>query len=328
MRKLASRPSRPVLTLSGHELERYCSTAAELILAGRLSRAFPDPERCAAYISSLAPSVRGGHRPEVEIDLSSGLPTLKELVVIEADAKLAEDHLKLVESRHASRPLGPPALAKAAYYRALLGRPLGPLWGLEVRLRRVDSEARLAAFEVVFDRYDPAETVFIRYTILLEQKDALWGKFIDRHGDYSRQTDAFREKMERFTQDDSELAFLLFGQVEGLRVEEVTRGRIGPLWSPWARGPAPFAGDAASFVLHLPLDRSSQALDADRNDDPFSTLYRRFLSQDSRALVEEQAKRLGYRVHKDRKFSVSRGAAGALSALLAKAGTRNIVYEA
>lgn len=328
MRKLASRPSRPVRTLSGPELERYCATAAQLILAGRLSRAFPDPERCAAYLAALAPSARGEHRPEVEIDLSSGMPSLKELVVVEADAKLAEAHLKLVESRHPSRPLGPSALAKAAYYRSLLGRPLGPLWGLEVRLRRVDSEARRAAFEVVFDRYDPAETVFIRYTILLEQQDALWGKFIDRHGDYSRQTDAFREKMERFTQDDSELAFLLLGQVEGLRVEEVTRGRIGPLWSPWAQGPEQFRGGPDSFVLHLPLDRSSLALDADRNDDPFSTLYRRFLSEDSRLLVEEQAKRLGYRVHKDRKFSVSRGSAAALGELLAKAGTRNIVYEA
>jgi hypothetical protein len=328
LNRLASRPKRPVRELSGAELEQYCRTAAALIRAGRLSRSFPDPERCAAYLLALAPSTRGEHAPMASLDLASGLPSLKDLVAVEADAKLAAGHLAELD-RRPGRPLEPAARAKADYYRRLDGRALGPLWSLNVTLRRVDGERGCAAFEVVFDRYDPAETVFARYTVMLEQQDALWGSLIDRRGDYSEQTSAFRDKIERFTQDDSELAFLLLGQVEGLRVEEVVRGRVGPLWSPWAPPPPEFAGAAPGYVLHLPLDRASQALGSDRNDDPFSTLYRRFLSEESRLLVEEQAAKLGYRVHKDRKFVATAGpAAEALRARLAHAGTRNIVYEA
>lgn len=330
MKKLASRPSRPVQVLAGDELEAYCAAASSLVLAGRLSRAYPDPERCAAYFRALAPSFRGAHEPEARLDLTSGMPTLKEFVSVHADAALAEGHLKDLAGRPKDRVLGDAARAKADYYARLSRSPAGPLTGLHVSLRRIDSERRCAAFEVVFDRYDPAETVFCRYTILLEQEDAMLDSgFLSRRGDYSRQTDAFREKMERFTQDDSELAFLLLGQVRGLRVEEVTRGRVGPFWSPAAPPPpgCRVEGEAPGYVLHFPLDRASLSLGADRNDDPFSTIYRDYLSDESRPLIEEQAKLLGYRVHKDRKFAATGGAAAALRRRLDLAGTRNIIYE-
>lgn len=326
MKRLASRPERPVRALAGAELQEYCATAAALIQAGRLSRAYPDPERCAAFLTALAPSTRGP-QARLSLDLQSGLPSLKDLVDVQADAKVAAGHLREVESRPSHRPLTAAGQARVEYYRRL--KPLGSLWTLEAKLRRIDQRRGCAAFEVVYDRYDPAETVFVRHTILLEQEDTFWGSaFLERRGDFSAQTDAFREKMERFTQDDSELAFLLLGQVPGLRVEEVVRGRIGPLWSPWAPPPPEFSGaPEPAYILHLPLDRSSLTLDCDRGDDPFASFYRRFLSEESRALVEEQARRLGYRVHKDRKFAVSRGAAAVVDARLREAGTRNLIYE-
>ena len=330
MKKPEIRASSPVKVLAGAELEAYCAAASSLILAGRLSRSYPDPERCAAYFRALAPSTRGDYEPAAAVDLASGMPTLKELVSIQADAELAEGHLKELAQRPADRPLAAPAQAKAAYYAKLVGSAVGPLWSLDVRLRRIDADRRCAAFEVVFDRYDTAETVFARYTILLEQEDAMLDSgFLSRRGDYSRQTNAFREKMEKYTQDDSELAFLLLGQVPGLRVEEVTRARVGPLWSPCAPPPdeCRAEGPSPGYVLHFPLDRASLSLPADRNDDPFSTIYRDYLSAESRPLVEEQAKLLGYRVHKDRKFAATAGAAAALRRRLDAAGMRNIIYE-
>lgn len=329
MRRPASPPRPAVRSLAGPELELYCSTAAALIEGGRLSRSYPDPVRCGAFLRALAPSARGAHAAPVEVDLRSGLPSLKEIVGVQADAKLADAFLREAAARPANRPLTPAAQAKAAYYAKLRELPLGgAVWTLEAKLRRVDEKAGTAAFEVVYDRYDPAEHVFVRHTILLEQRDELWGEsFLHRRGDYSAQTDAFREKMERYTQDDSELAFLLLGRVPGLRVEEVVRGRVGPLWSPWAPAPEEFRGSDPAFILHLPLDRASLTLAGDRSDDPFSTIYRRFLSEDSRALVEEEAHRLGYRVHKDRKFVATKGAGALVEERLARAGTRNIVYE-
>jgi len=86
-------------------------------------------------------------------------------------------------------------------------------------------------------------------------------------------------------------------------------------------------GAAPGFVLHFPLDRASLSLPADRNDDPFSTIYREYLSEESRPLIEERAVALGYRVHKDRKFAATRAAAAALRRRLELAGKRNIIYE-
>ena len=324
--------SHPLRRLGGQDLEAYCAAASRLVLAGRLNHWYPDPFGWADYLRALAPAFRQGVYDGVQLDLTTGLPTMKDFVTARADASIAEDFIAQQESRMAAgRPSTPRVAAKLDYYRRLHAMRLPPLTRLEVRLRRVYKQRSAASFEVVFDKIDPAEMVFVRYTLLLEQADQSYGSgFLERSGDYSRQTAAFREKMEKFTQDDSEIAFLLLGKVPGVRLEEVTRGRIGPLWSPWAPGPdgwgAPAAG--AEFVLHLPLDRASVDLDADRDNDPFEDIYRDFLSPYTRPLVDEEALKLGYRVHKDRKFVSTPGALEPLTSKLREARTQNIIYTA
>lgn len=315
--------------LRGADLEGYAQTAARLVLAGRLSRYYPDPYGAAEYLRALAPSARGGVSDQAVLELSTGLPGLKDLVMIQADRALSADFIKQAEGREASgESVNQRLKDKLAYYRRLAGVDLPPLTRLDLKLRRVDPERDAASFEVVFDRYDAAEPGFVRYTLLLEQVDRGWGRaFLKRSGDYPRQTAEFRARIEGVAQDDSELAFLLMGQVAGVRVEEVTRGRIGPLWSPWAPAPAGWLPPGA-FALHLPLDQASVNLAADRDNDPFATIYRRFLSTESRSLVEAAAAGLGYRVQKDRKFVCSAGAAAALRKRLGLSGTQGLVYEA
>lgn len=327
-------PIRPRRRLTGPELDRYAETAARLILAGRLNKWYPDPYSCANYMRSLGATMRAGVYDGVWLDLSSGTPTLQEVAIVKADRDVAAEFLDAQSARQAAgRPVTPKVSAKAEYYRRLMGLALNPLTALEVKLRRVDTEKQFAAFEVIFDRYDAAENVFTRYTLLIEQKDlGLGNSLIERSGDYSRQTEVFRHAMERYASDESELAFLLLGRMEGVRVEEVTRARIGPLWSFAAPAPPGWipegpAGDH-EFILHLPLDRASVDLDQDRDSDPFSTIYRHFLSEASRPLIEEEARRLGYRVHKERKFACTPGVAPRLKARLREAGTSNIVYTA
>ncbi|MBI5245321.1 MAG: hypothetical protein HY922_16785 [Elusimicrobia bacterium] len=325
----ALRP-RSLRLLAGGDLEAYCSTAARLILAGRLNHWFPDPYGCAEYLRCLSASVREGVCDGAHLDLTTGLPTLKDLVTVQADREIAADFVAQNEERKAAgRKSTPKVDAKLAYYRRILSVELPPLARLAVRLRRVIKARSAASFEVVFDKIDPAEMLFVRYTLLLEQEDRVWGSaFLERSGDYSRQTAAFREKMEKFAQDDSEIAFLLLGKVEGVRIEEVTRGRIGPLWSPWAPAPAGWgvSPSGREFILHLPLDRASVDVGDDRDNDPFEDIYRDFLSAFTRPLVDEEALRLGYRVHKDRKFVATPGAAEALASKLREAGTQNMVY--
>ncbi|MBI5624136.1 MAG: hypothetical protein HY924_10180 [Elusimicrobia bacterium] len=312
--------------VAGAELESLASVASRLILAGRLGRVFPDPYLCSDYLRALAPSFHGGAHAGVEVDLGSGLPGMQHLVDVWADCRSAPDFIREMEHRLGlGRSLPPGSAARLSYYRRLVALDLKPLTRVAVALRRVDREAASAFFEVVFDRFDPAEQVFVRHTLMLEQAESgRRGALIDLAGDYSRQTSELRDKLEKFAGDDSEIAFLLMGRLPGVRVEEVVRARIGPLWSEAA--PAPEGWREGGCVLHLPVDRASTSLREDRDDDPFSGIYRHFLSEVSRSIVEEEARRLGYRVHKDRKFACEATVADGLRRKLAEAGTRNLIY--
>ncbi|MBI3298457.1 MAG: hypothetical protein HYZ75_09860 [Elusimicrobia bacterium] len=316
---------------SGDPLERWCAAASRLVLAARLNKFFPDPFGVADTLRLMAPSLRGGIYDGLVLDRASGLPRLKDVVAVHADRANAPDFLREAAGR-AGRAATPRFAAKLAYYRELTRVELPPLHRLDIKLRRVFPDRKAASFEVVFDRFDAAEDLWVRYTLLLEQSDASWGggSLLSRSGDYTEQTAAFRALMEKYAQDDSEITFLLLGKHPGLKVEEVVRGRLGPFWSPIC--PAPdgwFPDDARDcYVLHCPLDRASLGMEADQDMDPFSTLYKDYLSADSRPLVEEVAERLGYRVHKERKFATTPQAAPLLRTRLAQAKTVNVVYTA
>lgn len=312
------------------EFQRYAADAARLILAGRLNKSYPDPYVCADYLERLAVAVSEGVYAG-RVDPVSGLPAYQDLIAVQVDHDLAARFVAGAEVRLAAgRSLTEKVERKAAYYRRLSGKRIEPLNRLEVRLRRVDRAARRGSFEVVVDRFDPGDAVFERKTLLLDQTAAVWGEdFLARSGDYSKPTRAFRMVLERLTAGESELTFLLLSKIPGVAVEEITRGRVGPLWSPWAPAPAGWTrGGRGGLVLHLPHDRASIHLDADRDDDPFAGLYREFLSAATRPIVEDASRRLGYRTHKDRKFVADPEAGIELRRRLESAGTRNIVYTA
>ncbi len=326
----ASPPKSRYLALDGDGLETYAARASALVLAARLNKWYPDPFGCADRLRFLAPSLRRGVYAGIALDRTNGLPRHQDVLTVQVDRQIAEDFIQQQQSRIAvGRKLTPRVEAKLRYYEELIKVPPIIMTDLQVKLRRVFPERGTAAFEVVLDRFDPGEGVFVRYTLLIEQTDAMWGGgFLERSGDYTHQTNMFRTAMEKYAQDESEIMFLLLGKLEGLRVEEVSRGRIGPLWSPWS--PAPkgwFPADSKdAFVLHCPLDRASTGHEIDLDNDPFSTLYSDFLSDKARPIIEEAASRYGYRVHKERKFACTKSALGPLKAKLKEAGTKNVIY--
>lgn len=315
-----------LICLSGESLEDYSRCLAALISAARLNSAYPDPYVCSSYISCLAPSFRAGVCGQAGLDKSTGLPSLKDVLAVKIDNDLAPAYIASQEERLAAgRTLAERGAAKLEYYRRLRGAGLKPLNRLEVRLRRVDRERGSALFEVVYDAYAAAPAAFTRYTIELEQSDAAWASaFLARSGDYGAPTAEFRARLERCAQDESELVFLILGGIKGVRVLEIRRARIGPFWSRHTGFPAGWQGGGA--VLHLPVDTASVELKADMNNDPFSGMYRDYLSGEAKDLIEERVKSLGYRVHKDRKFACDKSAEPALRQALARGGTKNIVY--
>lgn len=324
-------PQNRYLALDSRALEAYARRASDLILAARLNKWYPDPFGCADRLRFLAPSIRAGVYDGIGLDRTNGLPRHQDVLTVQVDRQIAEEFIEQQEARLAvGRRLTPRVEAKLRYYRELVKVPFVPMTDLQVKLRRVYPERGSAAFEVVFDRFDPGEGVFVRYTLLIEQTDSMWGGgFLERTGDYTKQTNTFRTAMEKFAQDESEIMFLLLGKLDGIRVEEVSRGRIGPLWSPWTPAPAGWFPEDASdaFVLHCPLDRASTGHEIDLDNDPFSTLYVDFLSDKARPIIEEAAQRYGYRVHKERKFACTKAALEPLKAKLRQAGTKNVIYS-
>lgn len=314
--------------LAGQDLDGYCALLAGLVQAGRLGSAYPDPFVCSAYITSLGATMRAGVYGSVCLE-ATGLPSFMDALSVKIDQDLAKDFIAAQECRLAEgKALAPRAAAKLAFLRRLLGAELKPLNRLEVRLRRVDRARSSAFFEVVYDAYPLSSPQFTRYRVSLEQRDTAWGSaFLERSGDYSAPTGDFRARLERCAQDESELLFLILGGIEGVRVEEITRARIGPFWSRYTGWPRGWAGGGEGAVLHFPLDRASVELKADTNNDPFEGMYRDFLSGGAKDLVQERVARLGYRVQKDRKFACAGPAAAALRKLLAAGSTKNIVYE-
>ena len=319
-----------LLSLSGEPLEGYSRALSALILASRLNSSYPDPFVCSDYISCLAPSLRRGVYEGANLDRLSGLPMLKDILAVKIDKDLAPAFIASQEERLAAgQTLAERAAAKLGYFRRLAQAGLKPLNRLEVKLRRVDRQRGSAFFEVVYDAYAVSPAGFTRYCLLLEQKDAVWASaFLERSGDYSEPTSEFRLGLEKYAQDESELTFLMLGGIKGVRVEEISRARIGPFWSAltgFPQGwPAGTPGDAA--VLHFPVDRASVELKADLNNDPFEGMYREFLSGEAKDLIDERVTDLGYRVHKDRKFACTRSAEPVLRRLLAASGARNIIY--
>lgn len=315
--------------LAGEDLEAYCRSLSALISAGRLNSSFPDPFVCSSYISCLAPAFRRGVYDSVNIDLLTGMPALKDVLAVKIDNDLAPAYIASQEARLAEgRTLPERGAAKLDYFRRLGPAGLKPLNRIDVRLRRVDRERGSALFEVVYDAYALSPAAFTRYTIQLEQSDAAWASaFLERSGDYSAPTSEFRARLEHCAQDESELVFLILGGIHGVRVEEICRARIGPLWSRHAGFPPGWpGGNTGGAVLHFPVDRASVELRSDMNNDPFSGMYREFLTGDAKDLIEERVKSLGYRVQKDRKFACEKAAEPGLRKLLSGSGTRNIIY--
>jgi hypothetical protein len=304
------------LRLTGERADGYVAALRRLRAVGRPGAQFPDARRVDAHLSFLGPAGSRGTSDGIDVDPETGMPALRELLRVRADRDLAERFL--VEH-------GDTLPAKAAYYRALAAADVMPTTALDVRLRSAGKHR--ASFEVVHDRLDAAAGCFLRYTIHLEQRGETHVAL--RRGDLSAPTARFQALAMRYASADAEVAFLLFAELDDVRVTEVTRGQLGPLHFRGVPAPAlveeALAAAPDGFVLHLPLERAALDVAEDRCRDPFARMYRDALGPDARAAVEARRGRLGYRVAKDRRLACTPGLEAPLTAALGRAGARLVV---
>lgn len=328
---------KPIQTLVGKDAEVYCKLLEGLIVGGKPNSSFPSGRSIANLIYLLRPSVNRGLSDKVRVNLGNGLPDEPDIGRVIADKEICKkilhshDHAS-VRSRQddASKRLQ----ARLDYYLEVDKRDLPERFQLDLKLKRVNEQENTADFIAVFERFDPGEGVFTKYNIHLRHKSERWSKpKVELKGDDLRYTEEFRNVISRYSSDEAEFAFILLSNVPGITVHEVSRGRVGPVWMDGVPCPKEIeellAKHPGNVILNFPFEKvvvPEVEGKEDNNRDPFSRLYRNSLDPENKEFADARASKLGYIVHKERKFCCSRAILAPLRKLCSEAGRPCIIY--
>lgn len=331
------RGSTQYIRLEGEAGERYASLARALVGAARLNNFFPRPAWLDSLFDHLRPLHWGSIYPSFDVLVSNGMPAQHETNRVLTDGRLCDKVLgessrTALESDVAE--VGSAAarrrLSRYDYYASLKENPPPTSFSLNLALRRIDTGTRTAYFNVYLDRYDITEGVFVRYTILLSQTANRWKRQqIELVGDDLAYTENFRNIISRFAADEAEFAFVLLADLPNIKVEQVMRCRVGPIYFQGVSMPAAwealFASCPDALILHMPIDHASLDLPRTGTADPLAVLYRDFLQGEAKATLDTRSKQLGYKVWKERKFTCTPQIEKPLRALLTQLGTPSVV---
>ena len=327
-----------VKVLSGSQAQTYLTILQKLVRRGKLNKLYPSGRGLENLFYLMTPDANRGLIDKCQLNLKTGLPTEPETGRVIADKEIAQKFLQkhdveAIQTRQdeASQRL----LKKVEYYREASEREIPPRFSLELKLQRVFEEENQADFIALFQRFDPGEGVFTRYTIQLSHQHSRWSTpKVELKGDDLRATDSFRGVISRYSSDEAEFAFILLSRVEGITVKSVERGRAGPLWMEGVRAPKEITdllhAHPGNFIMNFPLERvaiSDKEDKIDSNRDPFGRFYRASLDPESKAIADARAEELGYVVHKERKFACTRGILKPLQQLLKERGAPCVIYS-
>jgi len=334
---VTTRPAPRLRSLAGPTADAYLERLARAIRRARLNAHYPDARAVCSHLEAMTSGVHHGLYPGVRLE-PAGLPAYAEWTRVRTDHHLADSILADLgdEAHLRARAAGAPEsihgkqLLKHLYYTRLRAMTVAPLSAMEVHLRRVEPDRRAAHFHVTLDKLD-ASGPFVRYTLDVSQVSSIWNRpLITLAADHASHTQALKSLVYRYSHLDAELAFTRLATSDGLHVERVIKGSIGPVWA----GPeeAPEALKSAwddhpdALIATFGLDMATIDVAADGDNDPLEDLLAEQLSPGARAEYEASRQRFGYRVFKDRKFVCTPAARAAVAGLCRAQGTRNIVY--
>ncbi len=330
----------PAVRLEEPRSSWYVDWACSTLGRARLSRQYPDARLLSAHIECLGREFHLGLYDGLDVDLRSGLPTYKEWARVQSDHQIAPEALArlpdvdvLVErSRGREGSIHGKQLLKRHYYQSLLGKKLQSLSHMEVALRRVEPEHRTAYFHIIFDKLD-ATGILVRYSIDLSQRSAAFDRaIVTLDDDEAGHTEALRSMIFRFTSLDAEMTFAKLAVIEGVDVERVVKGVVGPFFFSDMDVPDPLQQALVEypdgFVGTFALDMAALDVASDRDNDPLSTALAERLSPEAREEYQRARSRFGYKVFKDRKFVASSELRPCVDALCRGAGTRNLILIA
>jgi len=322
--------------LTGAEEEAYVRRLVQILRAARLNTSYPDARAMRAHVEALSPQVHKGLYGGVEINLDSGLPTYKEWTRVQTDVALAADQLVQLGDRRALEPkarrnpesIHAKQLRKIDYYTKLRGRPTSSLGDMHVALRRVIPEERTAWFSVLLDKLD-ASGLFVRYTIDLAQQSGAWSKpVVTLNDETAEHTEAFQSLIYKFTSLDAEFTFAKLSALEGLTIERVFKGTVGPFYFAPEMAPPMLrdlvASQPGGFLAMFGLEMIADDIAEDRDNDPVRVLFDTDMMRQARENFE--VVRDEHKSFRDRKFVTARAMVPAVRGFCEELGTNNIVY--
>lgn len=329
----------PVQILKGEQAETYCQLLEALIRGGKPNNTFPSGRGLANLVYLLRPSTNRGLSNEIQINLRNGLPHEPDVGRIIADKDICEKILRshdLASVRARVDEASKRLVSRLDYYLDVQKRELPERFRLDLKLKRIDETTQVADFIAVFERFDPGEGVFTLYQIHLRHQSDRWSKpKVELLGDDLRYTEEFRNVISRYSSDEAEFAFILLSDVPGITVQEISRGRIGPLWMKGVPSPPAIAALLEQYpgeaILSFPFEKvfvPEVEGKEDSNRDPFGRLYRPSLNPENRELADARARKLGYIVHKERKFACTRNLIAPLRKVCADLGNPCVIYQA
>ena len=331
--------SSPTLTLSDQDQQtRFIRRLLAILRAARLNHHYPDPRRLSGHLRAMSPEVHRGLYDELQINLDSGLPSSREFTRVQTDVSIAADQLQKLGNRRqlaqkaarSDHAIHQQQLDKYDYYDAIADTRLAPLGAMDVALRRVEPGKRTAHFRITFDKLE-ASGVFIRTSIDLTQRAQIWeSQAVQLDDDTAHHTEELQSLIYKFSAMDAEFIFTKLSTLNGVAVQRVSRGTLGPIYDGRCQVPsllADLVGDDPDTVLaHFAIDTAALDVDEHRQNDPFADLFRPSMAKDLRPTYQRARDQFGYHVYGDRKFVVSRPLQAPLRALCQERGTNNIIY--
>ncbi len=343
------------------EADAYLDLLGRALQAARLNNAFPDRRQLQNTVDALRDGLRLGVYGELYVDARAGLPNLAAFTRVATDQEVAGESLARMGSRAALDARRDEAevfarlAAKHAYFEKLQKLELAPVDHHRVLLRRHDPSTGTAAFRIELTKLD-ASGVYLRLLIELTQVSSLWRRKVidlDADGETAAANEAFRSTVYRCADLDAETLFVRLHGIEGVRVERVARGLLGPAlfslpagagvmvrrtaeapddalgqaWHAWSLGPGAAETERPELLIAFATDSAAGDIREEKSNDPLSPLLAQRLAPAEAARYRSLRERYPFKVFKDRKFVATAGLKSVAQAVCDAAGTRNILYD-
>lgn len=334
--------------LLGPVATAYLDGLAGALRAARLNTSFPDRRRLTGTLRALGGSCHRGLYDSIYIDARSGLPNLASFTRVLTDRDVAaRGDIEGVGRGARDAAFARRMDLKRAYYADLARLEVAPVDEHRVLLRRHEPARGRASFRIELTKLDVSGT-YLRVGIDLNQESGMWAHGlvdVTPDGEVVKGTDVLRSMVYRLARFDAETLFLRLHELDGVTVERVQRGVIGPVLfairtddaivgnlepADDALGRA-FVGargqDDLDLVVQFATDLAAVDIREERSNDPLVGLFSDGIRQEERSRYRALREAHPFRVYKDRKFVVTSAVRPVVEAICADAGTKNLVYQ-